>query len=69
MFPFGALVGKKEIMEIVDPSNTADNRVDIYGTHSGNPITMVASLATLELLEDGKLIIEYELDGTHLSPN
>ena len=55
MFPFGALVGKKEIMEIVDPNNTSDNRVDIYGTHSGNPVTMVASLATLELLEDGKL--------------
>ena len=46
-FPVGAFGGKKEIMELLAPSG------DLYqaGTFSGNPISMIAGLKTLQKLE------------------
>lgn len=47
-FPMGAFAGKKELMEMIAPSG------DVYqaGTFNGNPISVTAGLATLELLDD-----------------
>jgi glutamate-1-semialdehyde 2,1-aminomutase len=45
-FPIGALAGKKELMEMLAPSGT----VYQAGTFNGNPISIVAGLATLKQL-------------------
>jgi len=44
----GALAGKKELMEMIAPSG------GVYqaGTFNGNPISVTAGLATMELLDD-----------------
>lgn len=56
-FPVGAFCGRKEIMErlnmrIYERPNYAFHG----GTFTANPITMTAGLATLKILEDGRLI-------------
>lgn len=53
-FPVGAVAGRKEVMEVLNPKRKAEERVDIYGTYSGNVAVMAAGLATLELLADGR---------------
>jgi glutamate-1-semialdehyde 2,1-aminomutase len=56
-FPVGAFCAGRKIMERLDTS--AFKRPDFSfhgGTFVANPITMSAGLATLRLLEDGKLI-------------
>ncbi|MFX0200533.1 MAG: aspartate aminotransferase family protein [Candidatus Hodarchaeota archaeon] len=53
-FPIGALVGRREIMEVLIPTQPPERRVDIYGTYSGNPAVMAAGLATLSELDDGR---------------
>lgn len=53
-FPIGAVAGRKEVMEVLNPTRRAEERVDIYGTYSGNVAVMAAGLATLELLADGR---------------
>jgi glutamate-1-semialdehyde 2,1-aminomutase len=56
-FPIGAFCGPSEIMERLD--SVAHQRPDYSfhgGTFAANPVTMTAGLATLKLLEDGKLI-------------
>ncbi|EHP87592.1 glutamate-1-semialdehyde 2,1-aminomutase [Methanotorris formicicus] len=47
-FPIGAIVGKKEIMEMMSPSGP------IYqaGTFNGNPISITAGIETLKQLDD-----------------
>lgn len=47
-FPMGALAGKKELMEMIAPLG------DVYqaGTFNGNPISVTAGLATMELLDE-----------------
>jgi glutamate-1-semialdehyde 2,1-aminomutase len=58
-FPIAAFAGKKEIMEIVAPSG----KVYQAGTFSGNPISVVAGLATLKTIKaKGKTLYE-ELDS------
>ncbi len=46
--PIGAYGGRKDLMDRIAPAG------DVYqaGTFSGNPVTMAAGLATLELLDD-----------------
>jgi glutamate-1-semialdehyde 2,1-aminomutase len=53
--PIGAVVGRRDIMDILLPTRPSDRRVDIKGTYSGNVAVMAAGLATLELLADGKM--------------
>lgn len=53
-FPVGAVAGRAEVMEVLNPGRKKEQRVDIYGTYSGNVAVMAAGLATLELLADGK---------------
>ncbi len=48
-FPVGAVGGKKEIMEVFD-SSSGSAKLPHGGTFNGNPITMVAGIATLEQL-------------------
>jgi glutamate-1-semialdehyde 2,1-aminomutase len=56
-FPIGAFCGSRKIMERLD---TRIYERPLYtfhgGTFTANPITMKAGLATLKLLEDGRLI-------------
>jgi glutamate-1-semialdehyde 2,1-aminomutase len=53
-FPVGAVAGRRAVMEWLSPGRKKEERVDIYGTYSGNVAVMAAGLATLELLADGK---------------
>lgn len=50
-FPVGALAGRKDVMDVMDP--LADNVLFPHsGTFSANPITMVAGLASMELFDE-----------------
>jgi len=56
-FPVGAFCGRKEIMERIDAQRYERSNYSFHGgTFAANPITMKAGLATLKLLEDGKVI-------------
>ncbi|MDH7478068.1 MAG: aspartate aminotransferase family protein [Candidatus Bathyarchaeota archaeon] len=56
-FPIGAFCGPTEIMERVDTLRYQRPQYSFHGgTFAANPITMTAGLATLKILEDGKLI-------------
>jgi glutamate-1-semialdehyde 2,1-aminomutase len=48
-FPIAAFSGKKEIMKMIAPSG----KVYQAGTYSGNPVSVTASLATLNFLRQG----------------
>ena len=50
-FPIGAVGGKAEIMSVFD-SSSGRAKVPHGGTFNGNPISMVAGLATLNLLTE-----------------
>jgi glutamate-1-semialdehyde 2,1-aminomutase len=47
-FPIAAFAGKEEIMKMIAPSG----KVYQAGTYSGNPISVIAGLATLKFLRD-----------------
>ncbi|GMV45735.1 MAG: glutamate-1-semialdehyde 2,1-aminomutase [Pseudomonadota bacterium] len=49
-FPVGALAGRAEVMEVMDPSR-APLRFPLSGTYSANPVTMVAGLAAMKLFD------------------
>jgi glutamate-1-semialdehyde 2,1-aminomutase len=53
-FPVGAVAGRREVMDVLDPKRPACKRVEIFGTYSGNVAVMAAGLATLDQLADGK---------------
>lgn len=56
-FPIGAITGRKDIMERMDP--LLFERPDFSfqgGTFTANPITLTAGLETLKTLEDGRVI-------------
>jgi len=53
-FPVGAVAGRREVMDVLDPQRPLDRRVEIFGTYSGNVAVMAAGLATLEQLADGR---------------
>jgi len=53
-YPVGALAGKREIMQTIDPTKEGVRRWECAqhgGTFCGNPITMAAGLATLEEID------------------
>jgi len=62
-FPVGAFGGKREIMEMLAPVGP----VYQAGTLSGNPVAMVAGLATLEELRQPGVYEELERKGKRLS--
>ncbi len=50
--PIGVLTGRTEIMEHIDHLKHAGDDLSYHGgTHTGNPMSMAAGLATLKLLE------------------
>jgi len=62
-FPVGAFGGKREVMEMLAPVGP----VYQAGTLSGNPVAMVAGLATLEALRQPGVYEELERKGKRLS--
>ncbi|MEM6415977.1 MAG: aspartate aminotransferase family protein [Pseudomonadota bacterium] len=49
-FPCGAIAGKAQYMELLDPNSDDPRTIFFTGTYSGNPITCAAGLATLKEL-------------------
>ena len=60
-FPIGAFAGKRKIMEMIAPSG----KIYQAGTFSGNPISVIAGLATLRTIRDlgGRFYDELERKG------
>ena len=66
-FPLGAVAGPREIMERMDPLLYERPRFSFHGgTFCGNPVSMTAGLATLKMLEDGRLINHLDKRGDYL---
>jgi glutamate-1-semialdehyde 2,1-aminomutase len=56
-FPVGAFSAGKEVMERLDSHLYERPRYSFHGgTFTANPVTMAAGMATLKILEDGRLI-------------
>jgi glutamate-1-semialdehyde 2,1-aminomutase len=54
-FPCGAFMGKREIMDMVNPvTKPKDQRVFHGGTFNGHPTVLAAGMATLDVLDDPK---------------
>jgi len=49
-FPVGALAGRAEVMDVMDPAR-AQLRFPLSGTYSANPVTMVAGLTAMKLFD------------------
>jgi len=64
-FPVGALCGRADILEHIDHNKykKPQERSAHGGTFTGNPITLTAGLATLDLLKDGKVYIDIDRLG------
>lgn len=61
-FPLAAFGGRRKIMRLLAPSGP----VYQAGTLSGNPIAVVAGLATLKVLKQPGIFAELETKGRHL---
>ena len=54
-FPCGAFMGKRELMDMVNPATRAkDARVFHGGTFNGHPTVLAAGMATLDVLQEPK---------------
>jgi len=63
-FPIGAFCGSKKIMERLNTQIYERPQCAFHGgTFTANPISMTAGLATLKLLENGKLINALNITG------
>jgi glutamate-1-semialdehyde 2,1-aminomutase len=66
-FTIGAFCGPVEIMERLDSVEYQRPYYSFHGgTFAANPVTMTAGLATLKLLEDGKLIESLNMSGARV---
>jgi glutamate-1-semialdehyde 2,1-aminomutase len=54
-FPVGALAGRADIMDVMDPWR-AKVLFPLSGTYSANPVTMVAGLAAMELFDEAAVL-------------
>jgi len=62
----GAVCGRRDIMSLADPTKKVPKNEKVWmggGTYSGNPLAMVAGLATLNTLSEGKDDIYPRIDG------
>ena len=62
-FPVGAFCGRRDIFELLDHHKYPDMQERSFhgGTFTGNPVSMVAGIATLDILKEGRV---YEhIDG------
>ncbi|MCK4477403.1 aspartate aminotransferase family protein [Candidatus Bathyarchaeota archaeon] len=63
-FPIGAVVGRKDIMERMDPLLFERPSFSFQGgTFTANPVSLSAGLAMLRTLEDGKIINKLNIEG------
>jgi len=54
--PIGAITGRADVMERMDHMKYKGSEWSFHGgTHTGNPVSMAAGLATLKILEDGSV--------------
>ncbi len=60
-YPVACFAGKREIMDLIGPSKVAHG-----GTYSGNPVSLAAANATLDVLRDGAVYRKLETFGTRL---
>ncbi len=60
-YPVACFAGKREIMDLIGPSKVAHG-----GTYSGNPVSLAAASATLDILRDGSVYRKLETFGTSL---
>ncbi len=60
-YPVACFAGKREIMDLVGPSKVAQG-----GTYSGNPVSLAAANATLDILREGSVYRDLESYGTRL---
>lgn len=60
-YPVACFVGKREIMDLVGPSKVAHG-----GTYSGNPVSLAAANATLDVLREGSVYRDLGPFGTRL---
>ncbi len=67
-FPIGVFCGKQDVMELIDHHKYPDpeKRSAHGGTFTGNPISMVAGMATLDALADGKIYDDINNKGKRL---
>jgi len=66
-FPAGAVAGRREIMQFMDPLLYERPRFSFHGgTFSANPVSMTAGLTTLKTLEDGAIINRLNKRGSKL---
>jgi glutamate-1-semialdehyde 2,1-aminomutase len=66
-FPIGAIAGPEEIMERMDALRYERPEFSFQGgTFCANPITMIAGLTTLRMLEDGHILKELNAKGERL---
>ncbi|MEM2093811.1 MAG: aspartate aminotransferase family protein [Candidatus Bathyarchaeia archaeon] len=64
--PIGAICGRKDIMNIADPTRPTPKYERVWvggGTFSGNPMTMTAGLAMLQTLSEGRDIIYPQINS------
>lgn len=63
-FPIGAVTGRKDIMERMDPLLFERPSFSFQGgTFTANPVSLSAGLAMLRTLEDGKIINKLNIEG------
>ena len=66
-FPVGAVAGRREVMDVLDPKRPQQTRVEIFGTYSGNVAVMAAGLAMLGQLDDGRAQRHAAMMGARLA--
>lgn len=66
-FPIGALCGKSEVCQKMNSQTYHRANLSFHGgTFAANPITMVAGLATLKAIEDGRAINQLNSNGDRI---
>jgi glutamate-1-semialdehyde 2,1-aminomutase len=66
-FPIGAIAASTDIMQHMNPLQYPRPKFAFHGgTFAGNPVTMVAGLATLKALENGKMIHRLNKQGDYV---
>ncbi|MFQ5758048.1 MAG: aspartate aminotransferase family protein [Candidatus Bathyarchaeia archaeon] len=66
-FPVGAIAGSREVMEHMDALLYERPKFSFHGgTFCANPVTMTAGLATLRMLEDGRVLNELNRRGDYV---
>jgi len=66
-FPIGAIAGSREIMERMDPTLYERPKFSFHGgTFCANPVVLTAGLATLKVLEDGRLQEQLNKSGNNI---